>query len=91
MPEVTREFAKLFDRPAYGQVLLKLDVDDEGRPELRWFAHPPGVGVCSLAFGFEDDDAGWGDARRAFDQATEKSADEMGRTLRSAVEELLDD
>lgn len=79
-------FAKLFERPNYGQVLAKLDADDEGAPELRWYAKPPGLGVCSFALGFGDSDEGWDAAERAFERAGEDEADQAARALYSAAE-----
>lgn len=69
-------FAKLFDRPGFGQVLAKIDRDTDGSPELRWFVSPPDLGVCSFAFEFTDDDAGWDLAEAAFAKADEVKADE---------------
>lgn len=77
-------FAKLFDRPGYGQILAKLDVY-EGKPELRWYVQPPELGVCSFAMGFEDTDEGWGAAEQAFNGADEAAADAAGKALYSAV------
>lgn len=77
-------FAKLFDRPGYGQVLAKLDVY-EGKPELRWYVQPPELGVCSFALGFSDSDEGWDAAERAFERAGDAEADAAGKALYSAV------
>lgn len=77
-------FAKLFDRPGFGQVLAKLD-GHEGKPELRWYVQPPELGVCSFALGFEDSDEGWGLAEAAFERADDAAADAAGRALFSAV------
>ncbi len=79
-------FAKLFDRPGFGQVLVKLDVCDKGRPELRWYVQPPELGVCSFAFGFSHTCEGWAAAERAFERAGETDADSAARALYSAVE-----
>lgn len=77
-------FAKLFDRPGYGQVLAKLDLHD-GKPELRWYVQPPEMGVCSFALGFEDTDDGWDAAERAFEAAGAEQADAAGRALFAAI------
>ncbi len=81
-------FAKLFERPGFGQVLAKLDVH-EGKPELRWYVQPPELGVCSFALGFEDTDEGWDAAERAFNGADEAAADAAGKALYSAVDNAL--
>ena len=66
------QFARLHETEEFGQVLAVLQRDDdEGKPELRVFIQPPGLGVCSLKFGFEDSDEGWDKAEAglvAFDQ-----------------------
>jgi hypothetical protein len=79
------KFAKLFERPVFGQVLLKFDVDGQGNPELRWFVRPPELGVCSFAMGFKDSDDGWDAAETAFDAADEEQADAACRALFRAV------
>lgn len=73
-------FAKIFDRPIYGQILVKLD-NEEGKPELRWYAKPPELGVCSFAMTFTDDDKGRDSAELAFENADEAAADKVGSVL----------
>ena len=69
-------FEKLFESAKYGQLLAKIDRSDEtGAPELRWYAEPPGLGVCSFALGFSDDDDGWDKAEAAFERATLEEAE----------------
>jgi len=59
-------FAILHETEEFGQVLAVLQRDDEeGKPELRVFLQPPGLGVCSLKFGFKDTDEGWNKAEEA--------------------------
>ena len=60
------KFCKLFETDAHGQILVKLDVNDKGVPEVRFYAQPEGLGVCSIAVSFSDDDAGWDLADKAF-------------------------
>lgn len=78
-------FAKLFDRPLYGQVLVVFDSNDEGKPELRWSVKPPGLGVCSLAFGFKDTDAGWEAAEKALADADDAAADKHAHAVFSQL------
>lgn len=59
-------FAKLFESEAYGQILVKVDANDKGEPEVRYFFQPEGLGVCSCAASFTDDDAGWDKAETLF-------------------------
>lgn len=77
-------FAKLFERPGYGQVLAVLDAGDNG-PELRWSVQPPELGVCSMALGFADTDAGWDAAEKALADADDGAADVAARALFDAV------
>jgi len=51
-------FAKLYDTKA-GQVLVKSDMNDEGGPEVRFYFQPPDLGICSVAYTFEDTKEGW--------------------------------
>lgn len=74
-------FAKVFDRPDYGQVVVMLGIDpDDSFPEIRFFAQPPGHDVCNFALGFEQHD-GEERARAEFDKVDEAKADEAGRIL----------
>ena len=82
-------FAKLFERPKYGQVLVKLGADDAGAHELRWYAKPPGVGVCSFALGFGDSDEGWAAAESAFNRANDAVADQAAEALYAAAGDVL--
>lgn len=65
-------FARLYDTDV-GQVLVKLDEGDGG-PEVRYFFRPPGLGVCSLAIEFSDDDAGWNKAEAWFESVDQPGA-----------------
>lgn len=79
-------FAKLFDRPEYGQVLVVLDANDEsGEPELQWSVSPPGLGVCTVRLGFADSDEGWDAAEDALAKADETAADRMAQGIFSMV------
>ena len=59
-------FAKLFEHEKHGQLLVKMDMDQEGSPEIRTFFEPEGFGVCSIAIGFPDTDEGWDGAETLF-------------------------
>lgn len=47
-------FAKLFESDIHGQILVKLDDNDKGEPEVRIYFRPEGFGVCSLALTGKD-------------------------------------
>lgn len=50
-------FAKLFEHPIHGQILVKLDSGDgDTDAEVRFYVEPPNLGVCSVAIGFDDND-----------------------------------
>jgi hypothetical protein len=67
-------FAKIFETPDHGQVLVKKDTNNKGCPEIRWFVEPPEFGVCSMAVSFEDSDSGWDSADKAFDKSDQNAA-----------------
>ena len=69
-------FAKLYGTDQ-DQVLVKVDSNDEGRPEIRFYAKPEGLGLCSLAISFEDSDKGWDKAEKALKEMTEEKARKM--------------
>lgn len=74
----TNQFAKLYSDTPHGQILVKLDTDsDEGAPEVRFFSKLPGMGVCSVALGFTDTDAGWDNAEAAFEKVDEQKATDI--------------
>jgi len=78
-------FAKLFETKKYGQILVKID-DDDG-PEVRYYFEPKGLGVCSMALSFTDDDKGdaWGKAERVFDGINEASVVETVGVLMDKI------
>lgn len=47
-------FAKLFESEKYGQIAVIVQDDEEGNPEIRFFAEPPNYGVCSIAISYFD-------------------------------------
>ncbi|SDJ89184.1 hypothetical protein [Billgrantia gudaonensis] len=75
-------FAKIFQSPAYGQILVKLDsADDDGSPEVRFYVKPKNLGVCSFAIGFSDSDEGWNAAERGFENTDLKKAEQGIATM----------
>ena len=63
-----RTFAKLFDSPRFGQIAVLRQEGDDGDPEVRCFTEPPDHGVCSIAVGWEDTDAGYENREACFDR-----------------------
>lgn len=70
-------FAKLFDGPRCGQLLIKCDTDQDGAPEVRVYFQPPNLGVCSVALSFPDTDDGAAQARTAFDRMDMPRAEDI--------------
>lgn len=73
-------FAKIFDTK-YGQVLVKLDVDDENVPEIRFYSKPEGLGVCSVAFSYTNESTGSEDAEEGFAKVTLQMAETAAKEL----------
>ena len=69
-------FAKLYPAEELGQVLVKIDANEKGGIEVRYFFEPKGLGVCSVALEFIDDEDGsaWDKAEAAFNNVDEESA-----------------
>lgn len=66
------KFCKVYETKERGQILVKIEANDEGIPEIRFYAQPPDLGVCSVAVTFSDDDEGWDLVERAFAKADEE-------------------
>lgn len=74
MTDKPKEFAKLYDTEL-GQILVKLDTDDECKVEVRFWFYPPGLGVCSVAMTAKDDsDSAWDWGESTFANVTEEKA-----------------
>lgn len=81
------KFAKLFEFDDIGMVLVKRDTDENGDPEVRLYFEPKGFGVCSTAFGFEEDeheDAA-AKAEKAFELIDQERAEKI---IRGVLETL---
>jgi hypothetical protein len=50
-------FAKVFNVKRYGQIVVLKKQNDEGAPELRFYCHPEGYGVCTFSLGWNDDNS----------------------------------
>lgn len=52
-------FARIFDFADIGQVcVLRMEADD-GTPECRFYVEPPELGVCSIGYGFTENESGF--------------------------------
>lgn len=75
-------FVKLYETEETGQILVKID-DGENGPEVRYYFVPKGLGVCSAALEFTDDDKGkaWDKADAAFERVDEEQAIKFANTM----------
>jgi hypothetical protein len=84
-------FAKLYESNRFGQILVKIDTDsDEGRPEVRFYFKPKGLGVCSAALIFADSDQGWELAEEAFQQLSLEKGESMIESLAGDIPSLFE-
>ena len=75
------KFAKLYEDES-GQVLVKLDSDDTGSPEVRFFFQPAKLGVCSFAYTWGGDtDESWDKSEEFFESIDEKKALETVKAI----------
>jgi hypothetical protein len=73
-------FAKLFDTK-YGQVVVLKQDNEDGDPEIRFYAEPEGLGVCSMAFSYEEDKRD--KQEEGFDKVNFEMAEAAGKQLSS--------
>lgn len=69
-------FAKLYETN-FGQILVKADTDEDGRPEVRFYFEPDGFGICNQAASFHDNDEGWDNQQKYFDSVDEAVATKL--------------
>lgn len=81
------KFAKLFDSPKWGQILVILHTGDDDKPELVCYVQPEGLGVCNISIGFDD----WDAARKALEEADDKFVDYIAETLSEPFSKANDD
>ena len=82
------DFCKIFKYDDIGQVLIKVDGDEDNVPEVRfWFdAGIKGLGITSTAIGFEDSSEGWDNADKYFALLTEeKTKTAIDKTIKEIV------
>lgn len=81
---MSEQFAKLYEAEGFGQILVKRDDNEEGKPEVRFFIMAPvaGLGVCSIALSFEDNDEGFKKRDAAFEKITEEKAIETAKLFK---------
>lgn len=85
------KFCKLFETETHGQLLAMLGRNDQDKPEVRVFAAPEGLGVCSLAASYSDDDEGWDRAEEWFSRIDEDKAIEHTKILFDSAAEMTEE
>jgi hypothetical protein len=82
------KFAKLFETAEGHQICVLLGKDDEGAPEVRFYAQPAGLGVCSFAMGFDDSDEGFVHAEQALEKVDLAMAQRAMETIFNAAADI---
>lgn len=78
------DFAKIF-KGGKDQILVKVDSNEEGSPEVRLFFGIDGFGICSNAFEYEDSDKGWEKADETFAKIDELKAESIVNQARQLI------
>jgi len=82
-------FAKLFATEDRGQLLVVRQTNAEGEPEMRVYCEPEGLGVCSVALAWDDDEKGWDLQEACFKRYTEESARKLTDKVFQQAAEML--
>lgn len=78
-----QHFAQIFEFPDIGLVLVKHDRQEDGDgPEVRFYAKPARLGVCSVAMCWADSETSWRESE-LFMQTLER--DQVGDIVRKAL------
>ena len=82
------DFCKIFQSDEYGQILVVNDTNDDGRPSVQVkFNALSQFGICSIDAVFNDNDAGYAAADKAFKTMT---ADNAIKAVANVVDSLND-
>lgn len=68
-------FTKTFESEEYGQLCVIAGSNENNDPEIRVYAKPFDMGVCSSALVYDDTDDGWNTRDTEFDGFTLKQAE----------------
>lgn len=72
-----KPFAKIFGSD-WKQILVKLDANEDGLPEVRVYFQPEQLGVCAVALAWDDDtDKSWDLAEAAFEKMDQSRAEKL--------------
>jgi len=81
------KFVKLYEDTKYGQILVRLDENEEGNVEVKYTAYMSclGMGLCSIAPVFEGEDM-WEKAEKSFERVTLENAIDVISTIEKMSE-----
>jgi len=68
-----RNFAKMYNSERYGQLLIIKDTNENGDLKINVLCHPPGMGVCTIGLGYENEE----DWEAAFEAADADMAEKI--------------
>jgi len=88
---MSKDFARLYNHPEYGQVLVLLKSDEENNPSLSFMVVPPGLDVCCASFSWKDNDEGWKYARESFEDVDEEAAFETAQMVIEGASQLAEE
>lgn len=90
---MSKDFAKIFNIDEIGQVVVIFQgADETGNPELRFFAAPEGLGVCSIAVQSDNDnDETWDSFEELFESRNQENVTKMVQPLLDASKAMLSD
>ena len=70
------KFVKLFESAKYGQIcVMRKGQDASDAAEIRFYVKPDGLGVCSVAIEYGDDEAGWDLSEKMFQKIEQENAE----------------
>ena len=91
------DFCKIFESKTYGQILVKLDIDDESYREVSFSFNPEkighgGLGICECAVKFkgQDEDQQHENSRKYFDEVNLEFAEAYVKQIADMTFAILD-
>ena len=71
-----KTFAKIFQTDKHGQILVRIDVDENAMPSMIVSVVPPDMGVCEYAMSWKDTDLGYAKRDEIFESMSVSEAGE---------------
>ncbi len=81
-------FAKIFDIPEIGQILIRKTTNDEGQPAIAFEIDHDAM-VPEIKNAFVDTDDGWDARDKIFEEIDFEKAEEAAKSLHSMVEGIM--